>query len=146
MLDPVSSLSLASSLFTAVDFASRIIKGSNDIRRSKHGTTITNAELELVALDFAALLDRVTSSIPTPSESQSEDEKALRELSNFGKPLLDELLRALESLKPNKHRKALPNVRAAIKAMWNEKRIREYAQRLQAFQYSLVAHLTFTFS
>ena len=145
MLDPVSSLSLASSLITAVDFASKIIKGSNDIRRSKHGATITNEELELVARDFAGLLNGVTSGMPSSPNFQSPEEEELRRLADAGKSLLDELLQSLQSLKPNRHRKGLSSVRAAMKIVWNDKRLRDYAQRLQTFQNSLVTHLTFTF-
>ncbi|KAL9083504.1 MAG: hypothetical protein Q9159_005750 [Coniocarpon cinnabarinum] len=141
MADPLSGLSIASSLITVVDFASKIVKGTLELRRSGNAGGVTKQEVELVALDFAALLDRLQKRQQASSSPKSEDETALKDLITSANGLLEELLDALRKLKPSKPYRKWSTMRAALGAVWNEKKIRSYVQRLSLLQTSLATKL-----
>ncbi|KAL9051904.1 MAG: hypothetical protein Q9162_005742 [Coniocarpon cinnabarinum] len=141
MADPLSGLSIASSLITVVDFASKIVKGTLEVRRSGNAGGVTKQEVELVALDFAALLDHLQKRQQASSSPKSEDETALEDLITSANGLLEELLDALRKLKPSKPNRKWSNMRTALGAVWNEKKIRSYVQRLSLLQTSLATKL-----
>ena len=140
MLDPLSSLSLASSTISAVDFASKVIKTTVEIHHSINGTSITNQELEVVVLDLATVLDNLPTAPPS-SASQSQDEVALKTLAASCKTLLDELLAALQELKPGQPHQRWLSIRKAIAGIWNERKIRDNTQRLNTLQNALATRL-----
>ena len=68
MLDPLSALSLTSSIVNLVDFSCKVVSESREIYQS--GSIITNDELEQIANDLSGLLQMVKSSQnPTNADS-----------------------------------------------------------------------------
>ncbi len=55
MLDPLTALSIASSIVQFVDYGSKLLSKSYELYESADGTTIGNAELEVIAKDLQDL-------------------------------------------------------------------------------------------
>lgn len=142
MLDPLSSLSLASNIISVVDFASKIVKGSIEIHGSTDGATVRNKEVEAIALSLQTITQNLPKSISSSSAlRKTEDETALENLADKSKLLADELLGVLHDLKSSSSRKPWTNIQKAIAVVWNDKKIRDYARRLTDIQSSLVTWL-----
>ncbi|KAF8850252.1 hypothetical protein BDZ45DRAFT_197585 [Acephala macrosclerotiorum] len=109
MLDPLTALSVASSVVQFVDFGIKLV--SDGVELYEKGRLGNNDELELITKD----LTRLTEDIATSTQSEqthsgkppSKDEYALRELATSCKETGEQLLDLLESLKVQKSGKML---------------------------------------
>ncbi|KAL9054964.1 MAG: hypothetical protein Q9162_003819 [Coniocarpon cinnabarinum] len=144
MLDPLSSLNLASSVITAVDFASKIVRGTIEIRRSTTGSTVTNHDIELVTLDFENVLNGLSRN--NLSVSSSEDDVSLRNLAKSAHELAEELMEVLRNLKTRQPHRKWESISKAVVTAWSGKKLREYAARLNNFQSSLTTRLVYMLS
>ena len=134
MLDPLSVLSFASNIITAVDFAGKVIKTTAELKRSRHGTLAINHEIEVVACNLESILD----DLPVrASEPRSTEVEALETLADTCKELLRELLEVLEKLKIPKSGKKWQHARKVFAGLCSGSKIRDYTGRLNVLQSSL---------
>lgn len=115
MLDPFTALGVVSNIIAAVDFASKVVKGSVDVYKSADGTNVTNRDLGVVAQDLALLINRVRTGgavLSGPIYQQhallygegarptlTHDQASLQTLVDSCQVLFNELLRTLETVK-----------------------------------------------
>ena len=67
-MEAIAGLSLAANILQIVDFTAKVLSTGNQIRQA--GSTIQNAELDLVVRDFTALNERLKSWVrPNPASS-----------------------------------------------------------------------------
>ena len=142
MLDPLSSLSLASSIITAIEFASKVAKGTVQISRTEYGHMAKNNELEIVATHLTSILGRLPlmyrTSETRASSLKSDDIIAIENLSMTCRDLIKELLQVLESLKPSGPRKRWQSIQKALASVWSEEKLENYTERLRLLQESLM--------
>lgn len=122
MLDPLTSLCLASSLAQFVDFSCKLFQGTKSIYKSAIGSSEENACLHLIAADVR----RLSSDIEV-LESHPE---ALRVLAIETKRVSDELLGVLEDLRIKEKKTKWRSFLLAVKEIWNKEKIAEISERL----------------
>ena len=128
-MDPLSALSLASNIVQLVDVGTRVISATFELY-SPDGISI-NGELESVMSDLVNLcsaLERPQDRITGPNLSKSELQ--LVPLARSCKKLGEELLTVLNSLKVQSPHKKWQSFRKALKAVWKEKEILRYKERI----------------
>jgi len=152
MPDPLSALSLASTIVQFVDFAIKLVTDGYELY--DRGALAHDDELRLVTKD----LTRLTKSFANSSSSATDLAGSRRKYSEI-KPSVDsetslfllasscqelgnELLSILESLRPQKTRSGLESFRLSLKSKQKRKKINDIEQRLRRYQSQLVIHLT----
>ena len=128
-MDPLSALSLASNVVQLIDVGTRVVSASLELY-SPDGISV-NGELESVMSDLVKIcsaLEKPHDQIKGPNLSSSELQ--LIPLSKSCKTLGEELLKVLNSLKVQSPHKKWQSFRQALKAVWKEKEIHRYKERI----------------
>ena len=128
-MDPLSALSLASNIVQLVDVGTRVVSASLELY-SPDGISV-NGELESVMSDLV----KICSALENPHDQikgskSSSSEIQLITLSKSCKTLGEELLTVLNSLKVQSPHKKWQSFRQALKAVWKEKEIHRYKERI----------------
>ena len=128
-MDPLSALSLASNIVQLVDVATRVVSASFELY-SPDGISI-NGELECVMSDLV----KICSALEQPQHQIDEQRSSISELqliplSKSCRTLGEELLTVLNSLKVESPHKKWQSFRQALKAVWKEKEIHRYKERI----------------
>ena len=128
-MDPLSALSLASNIVQLVDFGTRVVSASFELY-SPDGISI-NEELECVMSDLV----KICSALEQPQhringQRSSISELQLIPLSKSCKTLGEELLTVLNNLKVQSPHKKWQSFSQALKAVWKEKEIHHYKERI----------------
>jgi hypothetical protein len=135
MLDPLSALSLASSVVQFIDFGCKLV--SEGCELYKKGASGKNDGLEQVTKDLARVTDGLTKRGVPPAAKYSEDELVLQELAGSCKLIADELLGILEELKPQKSQNGLESFRKALRSARKKGKIQDVGHRLDKLQNQL---------
>ncbi|KAJ6441409.1 kinase-related protein [Purpureocillium lavendulum] len=139
-MDPISAISLASSLITFVDFSWRLVSGAHEIYKSGRGTTSESAQIGDIIED----LQELTSNLETEYVASLKAEKALRRLASGCKELSTELLVILNKLKHPKTTRW-----KALKITWDsilkKDEIQSIRQRLGEYRSQITLHLNTLF-
>ena len=132
VLDPFSALSLAGNIIQFIDFASKIVSKSSQIR--SNGAAGESLELEETTSSMLELVSRLKNqaAIPPDSGCMTEDDQMLEKLNNncvvVGQVLL-ERLQALKLPVDAKHRK-WKSLRQGLKTVWDKKNLEAVAAKL----------------
>ena len=140
-MDPLSALSLASNIVQLVDVGTRVVSASFELY-GPDGIS-TNGELESVMSDLVQIcsaLEQPQQQINGPGSSNSELQ--LIPLSKSCKNLGEELLTVLYSLKVQSPQKKWQSFRQALKAVWKEKEIHRYKERITSLRSEISLRLT----
>lgn len=144
MLDPVSALSLAANVVQFVDFGCKIFSESREVYKSAAGCSQQYIELEVLDRSLSRLSDNLgaSASFVAASFGPSEKEKAMVELAVSCKEVADETLSAIQNLKlhESNHRK-WRSLHAALKTVWNAKKIKNLQLRIDGFSRQLTLQL-----
>jgi len=143
MLDPLTSLSVASSVVQFVDFAIKLLSDGAELYEK--GTLANHDELELVTKDLTRLTDDIISTTQSgqtqyrgAEQPPSKDEVALLELAASCQKIGEQLLALLESLKVQKSGNALENgltsFRKAVRSAKKKGQIQNLEKRLKKMQ------------
>ena len=128
-MDPFSALGLASNVVQLVDIGTRIVSAGCELY-SPDGISI-NGELETTMNDLV----KICSSLEQPQNQingqvASRSERELIPLSLTCKNVGEELLTVLHKLKVQSPHKKWQSFRQALKAVWKEKEIHQYKERI----------------
>lgn len=101
MLDPLTAISLASSVVQFTDFGIKLVTGSINIYYSADGVDAERSGLELRIVHVRKLADKVIFPLEHNNDDgpASEDEKELKELAKSCKVVASDLLSVLDGLK-----------------------------------------------
>ena len=128
-MDPLSALSLASNIVQLVDVGTRVVSSTFELY-SPDGIPV-NEELESVISDLV----KICSALEQPHDrinrtKISKSEFQLIPLSRSCKKIGEELLTVLYSLKVQSPHKKWQSFCQALKAVWKEKEIHHYKDRM----------------
>ncbi|KAI0379420.1 hypothetical protein F5Y04DRAFT_290297 [Hypomontagnella monticulosa] len=138
-MDPISGLSVASSIITFVEFAAKLISTSKVIFSSKEGASAENLELENIYGKLQALYQELSS----PPDRSSEDTSALHEVSMTCKKDCEEIINIVRAQKvEGKKHRPWRSVRAAFKAQIGRKKIDAIENRLERAQGVVSLHIS----
>jgi hypothetical protein len=135
VLDPMSAVSLASSIVQFIDFSGKIVSKGRRIYLSAEGALPKNLELGVVTNDLSRLAGALRKAALDRTKS-NDDEKSLQTISDECAKIADILLERLEKLKVKsdaKHR-GWKSVRQALKSVWSKEELEELAARLWMFR------------
>ncbi|KAF7926341.1 uncharacterized protein EAE98_006636 [Botrytis deweyae] len=145
MLDPLSALSLAATIFQFVDFGSKVISTATELHHSSEGALANNLELSTIISDLSSISSDLSArSSAQGKHSYNKDELALIDLASQCKELSDKLLHDLDGLNNLNIKKAhtkWASARQAMRSLWKEAYISEISKRLDGFRNQLVLRL-----
>jgi len=110
-MDPLTALSVATSVVSFVDFGSKLLSKSRKLYKSSNGVLSEHVDLQIIALDIATLAQGLRRKLPehrplsTPSKKGSaavDDDGALDDMCRRCVEIASELLVQLEKLKVEK--------------------------------------------
>lgn len=145
LLDPLSALSLAGNVLQFVDFASKIVSEGHQIHKSTTGSLLVNDELENIATDLLAVLERVKGATSRKeARALSTDEQALDTIATQCAVVGQELVIRLEELKMQKAKYKWQSIYQALKTTGKRSEIERISKRLSAFRDEMDFHLLVT--
>ena len=147
MIDPLSSISLASAIVQLIDFGYKTVRGTFEIYRTSQGALAENIDIEHATQDIRRLSDKVSDCTCGPSANVlTDDEKELQALANESREIANELLIILQGLKvtdaPGKSQKWQSFRVALASSMPNNKnKILDLEKRLETSQKQIYRRL-----
>ncbi|KAF2111531.1 hypothetical protein BDV96DRAFT_526639 [Lophiotrema nucula] len=137
MVDPFSALSIAASVVQFIDFASRLLSKSNQIR--KHGSAIDVEYLSTKTQDLILLSGGLRSD---PGDASGFQDEALNAIAKSCADIADLLIRSLSKLSKNKSKiSTWTSIRLALKSIWNEDQIEALSKQLDGYRQQLALRL-----
>ncbi|KAF7927551.1 uncharacterized protein EAE98_005933 [Botrytis deweyae] len=144
MLDPLTSISLASAIVQFIDFGSKLVADGREIY--ENGTLTYHQELDLITKDLQTLTEEIELRL-VPATTILADELALRELAIKAKELADQLLTVLDTVKSTdgqsvlqSFRLALRNARKKGKIQDTEKRLNKLRKQINTRMITILSH------
>ena len=135
MLDPFTSLSLASAIIQFVDFSSKLVRKGTELY---HSTALQEyVELEKVAVDLKDLNNNLSPALPPSgfhAKPLSKDETALTQLAAESRAISDELIAILSDLKVRDPHQKWRSFRQALKCVRKKDKIRTLEKALDNLQ------------
>ncbi|KAM0169656.1 hypothetical protein ACHAPC_011243 [Botrytis cinerea] len=127
MLDPLTSISLASAIVQFIDFGSKLVADGREIY--KNGTLTYHEELDLITKDLRNFTEEIELRLVPPTAILA-DELALRELAIKAKELADQLLTVLNTVKSTDGQSALQSFRLVLRTTRRKGKIQDIEKRL----------------
>ncbi|KXX74090.1 Vegetative incompatibility protein HET-E-1 [Madurella mycetomatis] len=147
-MDPVTAVSLASSIVAFVDFGTKLVRGAIEIHASTDGVLEDNRSREAVARDMKRFAARLIAPDTTRLSGQekilSGQEKALCDLATECQQLSTALVELLERIKPGDVASKRLSLWAALKNKFYEKEREDLEKRLGFCRDQLDLHLNFS--
>jgi len=137
-MDPVTALSLASSILTFIDFANKIITGTSEVYQSVSGATAENAHIDIIVKDLNEITDDLSTSLP----GRTNNEKALKDLASKCELVSGRLQALLDGLKVSGDHTTWKSLKAKIKSMRKEKEILSMEKQLGDYRAQILTRLT----
>jgi hypothetical protein len=139
MLDPLSSLNMASTVVQFLDFGWKLATEGCELYKS--GSLGSNDELEQIAKDIACFAENLGVANNGSDLGLSNDEKALRQLAISCKSLAGKLLSELSTLKLQKPQNGLESFRTALRSSRKRGSIQGLEKKLEDLQRQLIMRL-----
>jgi len=142
MLDPLTAISLASSVVQFTDFGIKLIRGSIKLYKTPDGVHADYADLETKIDHARKFAKRVMRPFDNTGEPMSRDEEELRELAKSCGLIALDLLSVLHDLKVKKPAgpgRMWESFRKVVEARtpWNKDKIEALSKRLRTLQESM---------
>lgn len=140
-MDPMTAISLASAIVQFVDFSvTKLVDAARNIHSSASGMSLENQSIKFVLSEVKTLSLRLD---PPRTGQPTDDEKALCRLAAECRILSGQILGLLEKIKPKIPNSKRQSFWSAIKAMSNDKEMKDPVQRLQDCRSQLHLELSF---
>ncbi|ORY14588.1 hypothetical protein BCR34DRAFT_479383 [Clohesyomyces aquaticus] len=150
-MEPLTALSLASSIIQIVDFTGKIISRSKEIYRSADGVLETVTVLEQAANQLQEMSADLKAGPPDLSEEEmkyqkpmSASERQLLQLSQEAKDISEEIVQAVNKIKVKGSKKAWKSVEQALRSVWSQKEMSALETRLDTLRKQIDTALLFS--
>lgn len=134
-MEPVAALSLACNILQVVEFSTKVLSKSRQLRQSFSGILPENIELEQVVSHQRDLVQRLQKQASTTTANvQGQTYGGATSLASLAKLCIEttnELLDVLERLKVRGNRTRWKSFRQAVKSLWKKEKVEEVLGRLQ---------------
>ena len=140
MLDPLSSLSLASTLITFVDFGVKLISNAREIHRS--ATSSSHQDLETTTNHLRHICSELDAGQQHVTEASAQ---ALTALTQKCRSLAQDLLSALQVLHIQDGHRKWESFKAALRGVWAADRINDFQFRLSQYRQEILMQLQIIF-
>jgi hypothetical protein len=130
-MDPLTAISLASSVVQFVDFSTKLVSSAHSLYLSTSGAKAEHLELEDLARSLQQQADEATPQNISNNAALSKQDQTLVSLGNSCRAVADELLSALDKLKlKGGSFRGLKSIYIALKGVLEEEKIASIQQRL----------------
>lgn len=146
LMDPLSALSIATSVAQFVDFTSKLVTGSYKIYKSASGASPAHSELRILTENLIDLNQRLNKSLTcssTAGEPRTPHDEGLYNLCNECNGIAADLVAALERLR-RQHRTVWSSFRHALLMIWSEDEVNSLQQRVDSFRQQISMHILVT--
>jgi acylphosphatase len=149
-MDPISALGAAAAVVQFIDFTSNVISESLEIKNSLHGTTVENAEIEVVAISVKELMQNLDESLREIGRKRklSAIEENVQSVGIACQAVAEELQKAIREVKNppleikiRGKSKAWDSFRQALKSVWTRSAIEGLERRLDRLRQQLITSL-----
>ncbi|KAJ3544739.1 hypothetical protein NM208_g2898 [Fusarium decemcellulare] len=137
-MDPVTAISLASSIITFIDFGTELITGAIEIYHAPDGTSAADAHLQDVLGDLSDLVEELEKSFHASTKAEKNIKRLARECGEDAK----ELQTILRGLKMTGRRTPWKSVKAKWMRMRAESDVEELRERLSESRADILLNLT----
>ncbi|KAH7400016.1 hypothetical protein BKA64DRAFT_472409 [Cadophora sp. MPI-SDFR-AT-0126] len=147
-MDPLTALSLASSIIQLIDFTGRVVSNCRGIYKSADGALPEHQDLELVTEDLVRLSKRQAATPWPKPKDETDAEKPLHSLSDTCVRVSNELLERLSKHKVTKGspvERKWKSFREALETVWNKKDLEGLATRLEQLRSEMSLHILVAF-
>lgn len=142
VLDPFTSLGVASGVVQFVDLALELLKNSKDIYQSSKGVTKENENLEAVCADLRVLSQKLCCPSTSGDGALGHGGEALQKLARDCANTADELISVLQSLSTKGHpQKKLNTFYHALRCVWSKSKVKDLELRLDRYRNQLAIRL-----
>jgi hypothetical protein len=143
VLDPITALSVASSVVQFVDFSTKLISKGKEYYRSADGVLTDHAEQAAVSSRLSELSRRLLNSIPVSATGKkpSPSEEALWEAALECMKFANEFIGAIDELTVTGNHRKWKSFRQALKSVWKKEGIEERLVKLDRLRQQVVIHL-----
>lgn len=132
MLDPFTSLSVATSVVQFIDFAAKLVSQAGEIYSSADGITVEYAELDAVARNMVQLDQDLRR-----GEGTTGLDRETREICSACRTSAAELIEAIDGLKSQGAKSKWKSMYRALCAVWGSKKVEALARRLDRLRSQL---------
>lgn len=139
VMDPMSGLSVATSVIQFVDFTVKLVQDAHEIYVSATRDSERNSELKAVTHSLVQLNKDLEKSLNAKSKSPSDAQ--LVPLCAQCNELAQKLIDALNKLSVQSRSRAWGSFQQALKTIWNQSDIDGLQRRLDSFRQQLTMHL-----
>ncbi|KAI4643296.1 uncharacterized protein J4E79_011236 [Alternaria viburni] len=138
-MEALTAIGLIANIVQFVDLGAKLIGSAKEIHDSTSGMTMENKSLEEVTIEMRDLTWRLKLPI---TDSNSQDQQALRRLAQECRELSEQILHLLKKIAPGKPNSTLGTLRSAIKNIKYNDEKKELEERLAHCRSQL--HLQFS--
>jgi hypothetical protein len=141
-MDPITALSVASSVLQVIGFAGTLISKGREFYQNADGTLAGSKDQAAAATKLSALARSLRQALPSvqPSSSSSE-EVAIRSIAEECNATAAEIMNALGSMSVSGKHRAWKSFRQALKSEWSKAGITAMQTKLDSLRDQMVVHL-----
>ncbi|CRG90151.1 Valine--tRNA ligase [Talaromyces islandicus] len=143
VLDPLTALSVATSVIQFVDFGAKLISKGKEIYKSADGVLADHAEQAAISAKLADLTRALSGSIDVSAITRelSPAENALQEVALDCREVAEDFTLAIDELRVTGNHRKWKSFRQALKSVWKKEGIEERLQRLDRLRQLVTVHL-----
>lgn len=138
-MESIAAFSLAANIVQFIQFSATLFSEASQLYHSATGSTIDNAELQLIANNVKQLTANIKAS-PASRDSHHLDAQ-LRKISDECLKVSEELVTVLDEVRVKGQYRRWESFRQAVKSLRHEKKIKDLKNRLGALQQGLIMSL-----
>lgn len=143
VLDPLTALSVASSVIQFVDFGTKLISKGKEIYKSADGVLADHAEQAAISSRLADLTRALSTSIDMSAATRelSPAENALKEVALVCRQVAEDFTLAIDELRVTGKNRKWKSFRQALKSVWMKEGIEERLVELDRLRQLVTVHL-----
>lgn len=134
-MDALAAVGLVGNIVQFIDFAGKLVSKTREGYCSADGALIEHADLETVAVDLLALIDKVT------PHSDINSSASFNALCLSCTDIASELLAALDKLKVQGKKTKWRSFRKALRSVWTKEEIQSIEKQLSSFRDEINLHI-----
>lgn len=141
MLEPLTALSLASSILQVIDFGGDVVKLTREIYKSSSGSTETVTKLDDSLQSFNALAAKLQREASGQEEPLTQQQAAARDLAARCTALAGRFTSTCEDLQSKGDPSKRQSIKIAVKIKMKQSTLEKYQRDLSGLRADVMAHI-----
>lgn len=139
----MDGLAISAALIQFIDFSSRLISKGISIHESVDGCEIDHRELESITKSLSGSIEEIQHSLQSQRRQRelTDTERQQERIGEECQSVANDLLGVLNQLKAEGPRTKWQSFRQALRATWNDGKVKALERRLDRFRMEIVASI-----